>query len=70
MVIAISKFFCLGYVIGAQEEIQIVLDPFLEMSTDRVVDGSIHYRGPTHIVHESTLREMIMRAMYDSPLAQ
>jgi hypothetical protein len=57
----------LGYVVRAQ--IQIVLDQFTEISFDRVVDGIIHYGGCTHVVFESTLRERIMRAMYDSPLA-
>ena len=44
------------------------MDQFTEISFDRVVDGIIHYRGRTHIVLESTLREEIMRAMYDSIL--
>jgi hypothetical protein len=34
-----------------------------------VVDGIIHYGGFTHVFLDSTLRERIMRAMYDSPLA-
>jgi hypothetical protein len=31
-----------------------------------VVDGLIDYEDCTHVVLESTLRERIMRAMYDS----
>jgi hypothetical protein len=65
-IIAMSEFFHLGYVVRAQ--IHIVLDHFTEISVDRVVDGIIHYGGCTHVVLESTLRERIMRAMYDSPL--
>jgi hypothetical protein len=42
------------------------LDQFSEISVDRVVDG--YPLGHTHVVPESTLREMIMRAMCDSPL--
>jgi hypothetical protein len=53
-------------VVRAQEEIQIVLDQFSEISTDRVVDG---YEGHTCVVSDLTLREMIMRVICDSPLA-
>jgi hypothetical protein len=67
-IIAMSEFFHLGYVVRAQEEIHIVLDQFTEISADRVVDGIIHYRGCAHVVLESTLRERIMRARYDSLL--
>jgi hypothetical protein len=42
------------------------LDQFLEMSTDRVVDGIIHYGGHTHVVPKPMLRGR--RAMCDSPL--
>jgi hypothetical protein len=58
-IIAMSEFFHLGYVVRAQEEIQIVLDQFTEISVDRVVDGIIHYGGCTHVVPESTLRERL-----------
>jgi hypothetical protein len=66
-IIAMSEFFCLDYVVGAQEEIQIVLDQFTEIPVDRVVDGIIHYRGCTLVAPEPPLREMIMRAMCDPP---
>ena len=51
-----------------EEEIHIVLDKFTKFLADRVVDNIIHYRGRTHVVPESTLRERIIRAMCDSPL--
>jgi hypothetical protein len=57
------------YVVKAKEGIQIVVDQFIEISVDRVVDGIIHYGGRTHIVPKSTLRELIIGAMCDSPLA-
>ena len=54
-----------------QNRIIAILDffHFREILANRVVDGIIHYGGRTHVVFESTLRERIMRAMYDSPLA-
>jgi hypothetical protein len=63
-IIAMSEFFHLGYVVRAQ--IQIVLDQFTEISIDRMVDGLVDYGDCTHVVPEFTLRERIMRAMYDS----
>jgi hypothetical protein len=69
-IIAMSEFFHLGYVVRAQEKIQIVLGQFTEISVDRVVDGIIHYGSHTHVVPEFTLRDKIMRAMCDSPLTE
>jgi hypothetical protein len=56
----------LVYVVRAQEGIHIVLDQFSERLAGRVVGGYGYY---THIVLESTLREEIMSAICDSPLA-
>jgi len=67
-IISMSEFFRLGYVVGAQEEIQIVLDQFTEISIDRVLDVIIHYKGRTFVFYEFTYREMIMRDMCDPPL--
>jgi hypothetical protein len=66
-IISMSKTSCLDYVVKAHEEIQIVLDQFLEILVDKMVDGIIQYRCCTNVFLESTLREWIMRAMYDSP---
>jgi hypothetical protein len=55
-------------VVGEKEEIEIVLGQFIEIPTDRVVDGIIHYKGPKLESHEPPLIEMIMKAMYDPPL--
>jgi hypothetical protein len=67
-IIAMSEIFYLGYVVRAQEEIQIVLDQLTEISVGSVMDGIIHYEGRTHVSPESSLRENIMRDMCDSPL--
>ena len=34
-----------------------------------VVDDIIYYKGRIYLVHESTLREEIMRAIHDTPWA-
>jgi len=65
-IIAMLEFFHLGYV--AREQIHILLDQFIDILVDKVVDGIIHYGGFTHVVPESTLRENIMSSMYDSQL--
>jgi len=67
-IIAMLEFFRLGYVVGAEEEIQIVLDQSTYISIDRVVDGIIHYGDCTHIFPKSTLTKKIMRDTHDSPL--
>jgi len=40
-IITMSKFFYLGYVVIEHEEIKIVLDQFTEISTERVMVGTI-----------------------------
>jgi len=67
-IISMSELFHLVYVVRAHEDIQIVLDQFTEISSNRVVDGIIHYGGCTLVVIEPTLKERSMRDMYDSPL--
>jgi hypothetical protein len=68
-IITMSELFHLDYVFRAWEGIQIVMDQFIEISVDRVVDGIIHYGGHMHIVPKSTLIEDIMKVVCDSPLA-
>jgi hypothetical protein len=62
-----SEFFCLNYVVGAWEEIHIVLGQFIDIPAHRVVDDIIHYRGCIVVAPEPPLRDMIVRVMRDPP---
>jgi hypothetical protein len=46
-----------------------LMDGHIQDDRYRVVDDIIYYRGSIYLVSESTLREEIMRAMHDTPLA-
>jgi hypothetical protein len=45
------------------------MDGHIQDDRYRVVDGIIYYRDHTYLVSESTVREKIMRAIHDTPLA-
>jgi hypothetical protein len=45
------------------------LDRCIDISADKVVNDIIYCRGHIYLIHESILRERIMRAMCDTHLA-
>jgi hypothetical protein len=46
-----------------------LMDGHIQDDRYRVVDDIIYYRDSIYLVPESTLREEIMRAIHDTPLA-
>jgi hypothetical protein len=45
-----------------------MMDNKLQDNIYKVVDGIIYYKDHIYLVHESTLKEKVLKAMHDAPL--